>query len=714
MKKPDIGALNSLYFDGDSADQDVFAEMRSNVLLVSGEHYTKRSANFYRRIRDSKELSQEQKLRLVKNHTRKICQLYANNILAPNPGVGFTPKDEDSIHDQKVAEMHHSVWQDAVHRYNIMDKKDDWVDSFVQIGEVHVKIFYDPSLGKVKGYEAQFDETTGMEAIDEMGQQIADESKPVFEGAFVFEEIYGFNLLRPPECKDLREAEWLCIRKMVNRNELKRKFKHDEEKADFIVSDSDDTYVIFDGVKGGYKKSTKQVMLREYYYRPSQLFPEGYFYITTKEGILAEGPLPGGFFPIVSAQFDKIQTTPRGRSPVKVMRPYQAEINRTASKIAEHQITLGDDKLLIQNGSKVSAGAQLPGIRSVSYTGAKPEVLLGRAGDQYLAYMNSQIQEMYAVLMVAEDSEPTQENGQLDPYALLFQSARRKKKFQRYISKIEKFLIEITELYLNLAKIHFPDDQIIMAAGKKEQINIPEFRQYDNTCYEVNIEAQSDDIETKLGKQIVMNNTLQYVGNKLSPEDIGKLMRQMPFANFDESFEDFTLNYDKSVNDILSLDRGEKPPVNQYDDHKYCIKRLTTRMSKPDFQFIDPMIQQNYAQKIKVHEEFEAKNALAIQRAQQGFIPTGGALIAVDFYVNAPNSTGGVKQQKAKVPYQAIDWLLKQMESQGVTQEALMSMTQGNQASISEMILGAQAPGQSGVGPEQMAPAMPQPFAMGM
>ena len=173
------------------------------------------------------------------------------------------------------------------------------------------------------------------------------------------------------------------------------------------------------------------------------------------------------------------------------MRPYQAEINRTASKIAEHQITLGDDKLLIKNGSKVSAGAQLPGIRSVSYTGEKPDVLQGRAGDQYLNYMNSQITEMYQVMMVAEDSEPTQENGQLDPYVLLFRSARQKKKFQRYIKKFEKFLIELCELYLNLAKIHFPDDQIIMAAGKNEQVNIPEFRQYDNTCYEVNIEAQA-------------------------------------------------------------------------------------------------------------------------------------------------------------------------------------------------------------------------------
>lgn len=684
-EKPDIAKLNSLYLDGDTCDQDVFAEMRSNVLLVSGDHYNRRQSRFYKRIRDSRELNQEQKLRLTKNHVRKICQLYSNNIVSTNPGVGFTPKDDSSMHDQKVAEMHHSVWRDGYERYNIDDKIDDWVDSFVQVGECHVKIFWDPNLGNVKGYEALTNEE-GEPELNELMEQVPDEEKPVLEGQFVFEEIYGFNLLRPPECKDLRMAEWLCIRKMVNRQELLKKFKGNEKLEGFVKADEDETFVIFDGVRGGYRKNTKQTMVREYYYRPSVCYPEGYFYISTKEGILAEGTLPGGFFPIVSSQFDKIQTTPRGRSPVKTMRPYQAEINRSASKIAEHQITLGDDKLLLQNGTKASAGVALPGIRGINYTGTEPKILPGRAGDQYLAYMNSQIAELYQVMMVAEDNEQNQENSQLDPYTLLFRSARQKKRFQRYIKKFEKFLVETVKLYLSLAKIHLPDDAVIYAVGKNEQINIPEYRQLSDICYEINVEAQSDDIETKLGRQLVLNHTLQYVGNQLKPDDIGKIIREMPFANFEESFSDLTIDYDSVENDMLALDRGEKPPIGQYDNHLYSIKKLTSRTRKPDFKFLPMAIQNNYAQKIQAHQQFEAANKMAIQRAEAGFIPTAGYTVKCDFYVNDPNNPS--KTTRAALPYAAVDWLIKQLEIQGASQAGFQDMSQGAQAQISDLMAG--------------------------
>lgn len=703
FKKPDIAALNSNYTDGDSVDQEVFAEQRSNILLVSGEHYTRKQSRFYRRIRDSKELSQEQKLRLTKNHVRKICQTYSNNIVSTNPGVGFMPKDESSMHDQKVSELHHSVWRNAVDRYHIDDKIDDWCDSFVDIGEVAVKVFYDPSLGEVKGYEPQIDAETGNPFLDEFGEMAPDEKKPVTAGEFVFEEIYGFNLLRPAECKDMRKAEWLCIRKMANKNELKRRFRNDEDKQKLVVSDSDETYVIFDALKGGYKQTNTQTMIREYYYRPNLQFPEGYYYITTKQGILSEGVLPGGLFPIVFAAFDKIQTTPRGRSPVKQMRPYQAEINRSASKMAEHQITLGDDKLLIQNGTKISAGAALPGVRGVNYTGMAPTVLPGRAGDQYLNYMNGQITELYMVMNVMEDS---QENDmKLDPYILLFRSARQKKKFQRYIKRFEKFLVEIVHLYLRLAKIHLPDDEVVWAVGKNEQVNIPEFRQLPDTCYEIKIEAQSDDIETKLGKQIVLNHALQYIGPNLKPDDVGKIMRQMPFADFDASFDDLTLDYDSTMNDMLALDRGEMPPVNQYDDHKYCIKKLSSRTRKPDFKFLSPQIQQNYFAKINMHQQMEAANQLSIQRAEQGFIPSGGYFVACDFYVNDPSDQSGLKTRRARVPYQSLDWLIKQLEAQGQSQDQLTAMGEGALAQTSNKFLAM------GGGPKPLLPTAQNPMA---
>ena len=685
LKRPDINELNGNYTDADSVDQDIFAEMRSNLLLVAGDHYNRRQNKIYRRLRDNKDLTEQQKIRLTKNHIQKISKLYANNILSMNPGVGFTPKDEKSLHDQKVVELHHSVWMDGVNRYNIQEKMDDWVDSFVNIGEVHCKLFYDPSLGDIKGYEPQTDPETGNPSLNEVGEMIPDEGRPIVDGQFVFEEIYGFNLLRPAECKDLREAEWLGIRKMSDKQELLRRFKDVPDIQKLIRSDNDETYMVFDALNGGYKKTNKQTMIREYYYRPSLMFPEGYFYVTTREGIIMEGELPGGLFPIVSACFDKVPTTPRGRSPIKIMRPYQVEINRAASKMAEHQITLGDDKLLIQNGTKLSSGGSLPGVRGVNYTGMKPEILQGRDGSQYLNYMQAQIVEMYQVMMVQEDAELAQ-TGQIDPYVLLFRSAKQKKKFQRYIARFEKFLIEIVHLYLRLAKLHLPDDAVVWAVGKNEQVNIPEFRQQPDTCYEINIEAQSDDIETKLGKQLVLNHALQYVGPQMKPDDVGKLMRQMPFCNFDASFDDMTIDYDSSVNDILALDRGEQPPVNQYDNHVYMIKRLVARMRKADFQMLGPQIQQTYAMKVKLHQQFEAENAKAIQAAKDGFIPTGGALINVDFYVESPNASGGIKTAKAKIPYMAIDWLIKRMETQGVTQKNIEQLTQGAQAQIAQMI----------------------------
>lgn len=682
--------LDQNYLTAESTDKEVFSKMRSALLMVAGDQYTKKDSNFYRRIRDTNDLSKEQKLRLVKNHTRKICQIYANNITSANPSVGFTPKDESSTHDKKAAELNKAVWQDAYQRCSLTEQVDEWVDSYVQVGEVHVKIFWDPNKGTVIGYEPLLDPETGEQMMDEGHVPLADETKPVMSGEFVFEEVYGFNLLRPPEAKSLAEAEWLGVRKMVDRAVLIKQFP---DKAKLIQEDQDETYTVFNPNKGNYEQSSKQSMLREFYYRPSMKFPNGYFYICTKNGILSEGELPAGVFPIVSQCFDRLKTTPRGRSPVETMRPFQAEINRAASKIAEHQITVGDDKLLIQNGTKVSAGATVHGIKAVSVTGIEPKFLAGRDGSQYLAYMQSNITEMYQVMMVQEDSEFKESN--IDPYTLLFQSARNKKRFQRYIKGFETFLVDVVKTYLQLAKKQLPDDAAILAFGKSEQINIQEFRSVSDICYEIKIESQAEDIETKLGKQLVQNHILQYVGPQMDKQDIGKIIRQMPYVNNEEAFDDLTIDFDSATNDILSLDRGERPPIGQYDNHPYMIKKLSLRMRKPDFKFLDQQIQNNYVQKIALHQEFDARNKLAIQQMEQAFIPMTGALIPVDFYVNAPNSTGGTKQVKVKIPYDALNHLLKMIEAQGTPLQSLMDAPQGAQAEVANMVTsnltGAQA-----------------------
>lgn len=661
IKTHTINELDKLYEEGDQADKELFAEMRSNILLNSGEHYNKNKSQFFKRLRDSRAVTSEQKLRLTKNHIPKITETHVNHIVAAAPGVGFEPAQKSELQDQKAAEQCHSVWNHGKEVNNLDEEVQSWAEDFVQIGEVATKAFYD-------------------EALDEI----------------VFEELYGFNLLVDPCASSFKKSKWVCIRKMVAVDKLKEMFPGEEEKK-FIQESSEQTYTIFDRAQGGYQRSKGECLVREFYFRPCLQYPQGYFFYTVKGKILTEGELPAGKFPVIMKPYKRLQTKSRGQGIIKTLRPYQAEINRSGSKIAEHQITLGDDKLLVQNGTKVSAGASLPGVRTVNFTGMPPTILPGRDGSQYLNYMNSQITEMYAAANVDEKDDPA--TGQMDPYALLFRSASQKKKFQTIIKRFENFLQEVCELYLELARYHFTDEKLIYMMGKKERVNIAEFKETSKLCYKIKVSAQSEDIESKLGKQLILNHAIQYVGNKLDKEDIGKLMKAMPYANFDESFNDMTLDYESATNDILALDRGELPPINKYDPHVYMIKRLTARMRMADFQFLAPEIQAAYAKRLAAHEMTEAENAKAIQMAQSGFIPTGGYLVACDFYVQSDPADPS-KTKRVRLPSESLGWLIEKLETQGASLGQLESVNDANLVQIAQMMGNA--------GATEMAPAPTQ------
>lgn len=683
--------LERLYSEAESVDKSLFAEQRSNILLVAGEHYTRSQKEIVaNRIRDSRTITKEQKLRLTKNHMAKIIGHYQNNILNSAPGVTIFPDNDKEIQDQKTAELNKSVWEDAKHTYKLRSKIRKWCKDYCEIGEVAVKLFWDPTKGQFMGYEAMVNEMgepvlepTG--EVDQVGMpvmaQVPDESKPVFSGEFIFERIFGFNLMRAPEAKDMDESPYLIVRKMVNTKELKNRYRHDPEKLKNIQEGEDETYLVFDGTRGSYNKSSDQTLVQEFYFRANTEYPNGYFVMKVKGGILEEGELPFGIFPIVYQGFDEIQTSARHRAKIKQLRPYQIEINRCASAMATHQVTIGDDKLVVNTGAKVESGALLPGVRTIKVAGGgNVTVLPGRSGEQYLGYMNDQIKEMYDVADLAELLQEKPQNQ--DPYVLMFQSLKQKKKFALYIEKFEEFLVEVCELYLKLARIYLPEDALIQAIGKREYVNIAEFKNMEPLGYRVRVEPQVEDLATQMGKQLTLNHALQFVGNSLDREDIGKMMRAMPFANMEEAFSKFTMDEDNLKNDILALERGEFVQPRPYDNHEYIIKGLVHRMKSADFVTLHPQVQEMFNQKLQMHEQIEAEQQLQIQMAQAGFIPTGGALVKADVYINTKDG----KQQRAILPYEALMWLIKRLEQQNMGQESLESMQQGAVADIAQMM----------------------------
>lgn len=687
-----ISDLNTIYEKANQIDSALFSEQRSNVLLVAGDHYTKKNSQFWSRVRDSVQLSEEQKLRLTKNHCHRVANVYINNIFALAPGVAVLPKDEKSLQDQKSAEQNQSVWIDwkKKNKYRQQVRKD--CEDFVKIGEVASKIYWDPYMGKFIGYEQEVDDETGEPVTDEMGNPQANEMKPVFEGGIRCERLYGFNLLREASTKDDLEEGIVIIRKMVDLSELKAQYGDDPEKSKFIQPSAEGTFTIFDGAAGNYQTAKDQVLVKEYYQPVGPGSPKGYFWITTTAGILEEGELPFGVWPIIFTGMDDIPTSPRKRSIIKVARPYQAEINRSASKIAETQIAY-DDKLLVMQGSKVTQAAKLPGIRVVNYTGAAPVVMEGKSGEQYLSYMQSQIAELYqAVNLEEENADKTTPSP--DNIAELLKIARHKKKFSLYAEKIEQFEVEKCEKVLELAKHYYDDKHLIPAIGKHEIINIQEFKNTNPLFHQISLEPANDDAETKFGKHLTFMSILQYAGGKLERDDLGKIMRAAPYTNNEKIFDSFTMDEDTVTNIMLALDRGQTPKINKNANHKFITKRLAKRQTEADYTLLPMQIQNNYDQAIQLCDQMEAQYMLEMKKAQEQMIPATGPLVKVDMYIDDPANPGG--SGRAKMPIDALRWLEKRMQEQGLELEELSKIQDAQTAEMATSFLNGIGNGASG------------------
>lgn len=696
MKELKISDLNDLYNDAESVDKEVFAEQRSNVLLIAGEHYNRRNkADYNSRSRDPKQSTDSQRLRLTKNHIHKVYRHYVGNILSYAPGVMISPQVDSELQDQKDAELNQSVWDYFKEKYRLKEKVRQWAQDYCGIGEVALKIFFDPNQGELMGYEAMVEkDPEGNVLVDEMdqptyqrdeqGQVMTDKMRPIFKGAFVFERLFGFNLLRAPGCTSMEQSPYLIVRKMVEMSELKKTFAGDDEKLKMIKEDDNETYVIFDSSKSEYSKTKNQVLVKEYYWKPCMEYPEGYYAIATSNGILSQGELPYGIYPIKWQGFDEYPTTPRGRAIIKQARPFQAEINRASSAVATHQVTVGDDKVIYQAGTKLAAGTLLPGVRGVTYSGLPPTILPGRDGSQFTQYIEKQIAELYDVVEMQEEN---QDRGvQADPYSMLFASMKQLKKYAIYGEKFEQFLIDVCQVSLELAKKYLPDEELLYAIGKDEQANISEFRKTTKLCYQIKVEPRNETIETQLGKQLSFNHILQYVGTNLDKSEIGKLIRNMPFGNNDESFKDFTLDYDNVKNDMLMLERGQMPPISKYDDHKYIVKKVTSRMREGDFRYLSAQIQQMYEQYVMNHEKIVADQERQLLAAKDQIIPTGGAMIAADMYIPDPKDPTKAAK-RVRIPFQAMDWLVQRLDDQGQSLQKLETMNQGAQADLASLVM---------------------------
>lgn len=716
--------LNEQYLKMESCDKELFTEIRSNILMVCNKTYEKNSKKLWNRIQGAQADTQT-KVRLTRNLVGKIAKTVVNEILSVAPDVKAVPHSELELVDRKVCEYSNSLWAHARHQYRLREKIRDWAEGFYVNGEVAVILRFDQNKGRIVSYDqatddegnllftdlngedttesSPIDPMTGRPMLDQMGQPIQNQPKssgiPVYSGDFVFETIFPANLLRDPSAETFEESPVIGIRKMLPIADAKKLCGGDKDKEAKIVETAKETFKIFDTQSGQFVDSKDQCLVKEFFYRPCHKYPNGWYVAFTDKVKLFEMELPGTEdnrpFPIVWQGYNKAQTSPRGYSDIRNLRPLQANLNQLATQKLIHELTVSSDKLMVNAATKVEKGFEINGVKTFKYQGGvAPAFLPGRTGDQFLGSMQAIEAAMYDVANLAEYQQAN--NSQLDANSVLLASLRHKKKFSVPGEKFEQFLTDLFNLYLRMCQLYLPDDAIIRIVGKSEHLNVQEFKAIGNLDFAVKAEVTSLDAESMVGKSLQIQSLLQYIGKDLPKEAIGNILNEMPFLNSESMFRDLTQDSKNCDSDVLCLDRGQPVPAREGENHKFIIKRLMSRQKMRDYDLLDDSVKSLYEQKIQEHRDMEAQELQKLKDMAEKLWPMDGPKVSVEMWVEEPDSKGQMKTVRWKCPLRALERLKEQMEAQGYLKDQYDQMPQAVSASVADQFVNNSNQQQSG------------------
>ena len=672
-KAKGLAGLNEEFDKSITTSHRINCEKRTNLNLYLGHHFLKTSDSLNRRL-EKRGVDKTTRVRVTKNHMFRICEYIKNAIISAGADHDVFPENEDEMQDQKSAELHRAILSKWKHQNNYKDICRSFVSDFVIDGEVARKITWNPNKGEVVSKEIVFNEETGEQS-----------EKVTKEGDATVERIFAWDLIVPENVKDISTAPWLGYQKMMPTATLKESVP--EELKAKITDSSDKTFEIFDPTMGGYHHRKGMTLVREKYTKPCGQYPTGFVQIFNEDIVIHQGPIPEGHpFPIKIKGYTEVPTSPRSVSIIRQLRPLQVNINFAASQEILTQMTVGHDKLIMLGGASLQHVGSQHGIEKFKTNSmSSPTILPGRSGGQFVESMVRNTTEMYSLANVPEmDSEKGPKNS--DAIGALFASVKDKRRFTLQTEKFTEFMQEIIEDVLQLKKLYMNEQEIVKVVGRTEQVNISEYKNAEKIGYQIRVN-EVDENETQLmGKHIELTNMLQYGGNDLGPETTALIGRNMPFLNKTQIFDDVLVNYDAFVNIILALDRGQQIEVQPHDDTDYLLKKVTTRMRKADFRFMNQEIQASYQQFIQQLHQVKAQQIRELQQQQANLIPTSGARVPLPIYRETIGSNGQPKSERVMVPQDGLSWFIDLLEQQGTVIDPMQLQEQSTQANIATIL----------------------------
>jgi len=457
-----------------------------------------------------------------------------------------------------------------------------------------LKIFWDPTAG---------------DEIDE----------GVNLGEIVVVSCSPFEIYPDPFGETLEEKHWLFHVKIHSADYVKAKYDADIDPEPVTGDEYAEAQVLnFTGdIVAGPRKG---VVIKEYWERPSEEYPDGRYVVYARDQVLASGPNP---YPRIYLPFVEIPHIPVpgrfwGESTVTFLKDIQRNYNKSRSQIIEIRNLMAKPKWLVPKGSIDRSITTAPA-EIVDYTpvgGFKPEPVKG--GDVSATYWRDLEQcrhEMYEISGQHEVSHAQVPGEVRSGIAIAYLQEQDDTRLNPTVQAYETAIEKLETYKLELARQFYAEPRTARIVGEENRAEVFEFSAEDiPENADVNVVAGSSLPQSRVAKQEFV---LELWRDKLI-QDPRKVLKLLEFGDVEGIYEDTNLDIGQAERENQEMVEGIPHEPEDFENHELHIYTHNKFRKSAEYDELDDGIKELFGQHVEMHEQFRLQ-ALEQGAGKSGF-----------------------------------------------------------------------------------------------
>lgn len=371
-------------------------------------------------------------------------------------------------------------------------------------------------------------------------------------------------------------------------------------------------------------KLKDHAVVKEYWERPSQEYPEGRFIVVAGKQTVHSGPLPYAIgddgtpdFP-----FTKIDSITRPgcfwqKSVVERCIPLQRRYNAIKNRKAEYLSRVAIGQIAVEDGSV--------DIDDLEEDGASPgKIIVYQKGSQLPAYMQNPplpatfeveeakiLQDFSTISGVSEITRQSQAPpGLKSGVALSIAVEQDDTRLSSAAANIEMALIDSGKKWLRLYKQFVQGPRIVRYVGKDNEVDVIDWTASDIRSNDVVIEAGTALAESPAQRRQMVFDLLESglfndpETGRISKEGQRKVFELLEFGTWESFDDDDELHVSRADRENRLMLQGMVPEAAEYDDDIIHLARHNRYRLTSDYEEVvslNPMISQAFEAHVAMH-----------------------------------------------------------------------------------------------------------------